>query len=194
MKNKKSGMILISLVFILLIATFVQSIDEEGNVDIIILEEPTIILGDNEGGNDAFDDDGTIWATLTTDTNVKDCEINWEGSWQAIPKTTTSTSHIYLSGGTKTVYYRCYDDNDNFVTVDDSILIGECQIDNDCNYLDSDYCSGDLVKRDEGICISNECTTQTTTIENCNNGLFCDGEETCNAAACVTGMMNLMIR
>ncbi len=99
----------------------------------------------------------------------------------------------------------------------------ECQIDDDCNSLDDDYCEGDNVMHDEGRCFDYECTTETTTVQDCNdldndycygteikhddytcenvncvldsttliedcdNQLYCDGEETCVDAACVAG-------
>ena len=122
---KKSILILVGIFFILSIVVFAQSGDNTG-VNVLILEEPMIFLGDDEHGNDTIDNDGEIWATLTTDTQVKNCEINWGEGFVDIEKTITSTSYVYVSEGIKTVYYRCYDDNDNFVTVDDSILVGEC--------------------------------------------------------------------
>lgn len=46
----------------------------------------------------------------------------------------------------------------------------ECIDDSYCNDLDRDYCSGDLIKHDEGVCNSEfECEVQTNTIENCND-------------------------
>jgi len=145
---KKSILLLIGIFFILSILSivvFAQSGDNTG-VSVIILEEPTIFLGDDEHGNDTIDDDGEIWATLTTDPQVKNCGINWDDGWQAIDKTITSISHIYLSEGTKTVYYQCYDDNDNFVTVNDGIEIvfeePECSSNADCD--DSDPYTEDV--------------------------------------------------
>ncbi len=63
----------------------------------------------------------------------------------------------------------------------------ECQNDDNCTALDNNYCEGDLVKHDEGKCIDFECTKETTTIQNCNDGLYCNGQETCSNAACVAG-------
>jgi hypothetical protein len=63
----------------------------------------------------------------------------------------------------------------------------ECRIDNDCNSKDKDYCSGTEIKHDEGKCVNYACTVQTTTTQNCNDGLYCNGAETCNAASCVAG-------
>ena len=135
---KKSILILIGIFSLLSLVVFVQSGDNTG-VSVTILEKPAIFLGDDEHGDDTIDDDYEIWATLTTDPQVKNCEINWDGIWQAIDKTITSINHMYLSEGMKTVYYRCYDDYDNFITVNDSILIQliiTCLIDADCD--DSD--------------------------------------------------------
>lgn len=64
----------------------------------------------------------------------------------------------------------------------------ECLEDDDCNYLDDDYCDGTEIKHDEGVCnVDNQCEVQTTTTQDCDNGLWCDGSETCAAAACVAG-------
>jgi len=53
----------------------------------------------------------------------------------------------------------------------------ECQNDDDCNYLDRDYCSGDSIMHDEGVCVDYTCTVETATIENCNDydRTYCDG-------------------
>ncbi len=101
----------------------------------------------------------------------------------------------------------------------------ECQYDSDCNYLDDDYCTGDFVKHDEGVCINFECEVETTTedcnqydqeycsnskvweddgtcsnaqcsvstslVEQCDDGLACNGQESCeedlDTAFCVPG-------
>jgi hypothetical protein len=64
--------------------------------------------------------------------------------------------------------------------------IPECCNDNDCNKLDKDYCDGNLLKHDEGICVNQKCEVTTNTT-NCDNGLYCDGEETCVNAICIPG-------
>jgi len=103
-------------------------------------------------------------------------------------------------------------------------IVVECMFDDDCDYLDKDdYCYGDLIKHDEGKCVDYECTTDTTTVTDCNNldndycygteikhddytcnntncvlnettlvkdcdnQLYCNGQETCADAACVAG-------
>ncbi|RLG24172.1 hypothetical protein DRN85_08090 [Methanosarcinales archaeon] len=99
----------------------------------------------------------------------------------------------------------------------------ECETDDDCDYLDTDYCDGDSIKHNEGVCVNYECVNETTTTQNCNdldedycegtwiknkdytcegaecilssdseimncdNGLFCDGQETCEDAQCFPG-------
>ncbi|MFH0837105.1 MAG: hypothetical protein V1870_03170, partial [Candidatus Aenigmatarchaeota archaeon] len=99
----------------------------------------------------------------------------------------------------------------------------ECQIDNDCNSLDNDYCSGTPVKHDEGKCVNYACQVETSTTSNCstqdnnfcnetqikhdaytcnnaqcikdttslvqecNDNLYCNGQESCSNAQCTTG-------
>jgi peptidoglycan/xylan/chitin deacetylase (PgdA/CDA1 family) len=63
----------------------------------------------------------------------------------------------------------------------------ECENDSGCSSLTRNYCSGDLIQHDEGRCVNYVCIAETTTTQNCNDGLFCNGAETCNAAACVSG-------
>jgi len=64
----------------------------------------------------------------------------------------------------------------------------ECQIDDDCNGLDSDpYCDGTFIKHDEGVCVNYSCEVNTITDLDCDNHLACDGQETCSNANCVTG-------
>jgi len=66
-------------------------------------------------------------------------------------------------------------------------LSSECTIDSDCNYLDLDYCSGTQIMHDEGICNLNACEVSTSLTQDCDDGLFCNGDESCNAASCVAG-------
>ncbi|MGV8141081.1 MAG: DUF2341 domain-containing protein, partial [Candidatus Woesearchaeota archaeon] len=67
---------------------------------------------------------------------------------------------------------------------------GECISDNDCNALDKDYCDGTAIKHDEGKCdATNKCTTETITINDCDDGLYCNGLESCSDAACIAGTM-----
>ncbi len=55
---------------------------------------------------------------------------------------------------------------------------GECQDDEDCDYLDRDYCEGDLLKHDEGICIDYSCQVENTTIEDCSDNNYEDCQDT----------------
>jgi hypothetical protein len=64
---------------------------------------------------------------------------------------------------------------------------GECKTDDDCNKLDKDYCDGTVIKHDEGKCVNYFCKVETTIIQDCNDGLYCNGQETCLNAACVAG-------
>ena len=63
----------------------------------------------------------------------------------------------------------------------------QCQDDNDCDSLDRDYCDGTEIKHDEGVCIDYSCEVSTSIIQDCDDGLYCNGQETCNAAQCVSG-------
>ncbi len=44
----------------------------------------------------------------------------------------------------------------------------ECQTDDDCSYLDYDYCDGSIIKNEEGICIDYECWVETVEIADCS--------------------------
>ncbi|MBN2203175.1 MAG: hypothetical protein JW700_03245 [Candidatus Aenigmarchaeota archaeon] len=63
----------------------------------------------------------------------------------------------------------------------------ECQTDSDCDSKDRDYCVGTAVKHDEGRCVDYECSVETTTVQECDDTLWCNGDETCSNAACVSG-------
>jgi hypothetical protein len=67
-----------------------------------------------------------------------------------------------------------------------NFTIPGCNNDNDCNKLDKDYCDGSFLKHDEGVCVNHNCQVITNTT-NCNDGLYCDGQETCVNAACIPG-------
>jgi hypothetical protein len=45
---------------------------------------------------------------------------------------------------------------------------GECEIDDDCDHLDNDYCALESVSHDEGICVDSVCEVNTTTVEDCS--------------------------
>ena len=68
----------------------------------------------------------------------------------------------------------------------------ECTNNDDCNHLDRDYCSSTQIKHDEGICVAETCQVQTTPVQECNNGLYCDGQEACSNAACQPGTAPLI--
>ncbi len=58
----------------------------------------------------------------------------------------------------------------------------------DCNDLDNDYCYGTEIKHDDYTCDNANCVLdETTLIQDCDNGGWCDGEETCADATCVAG-------
>jgi hypothetical protein len=65
---------------------------------------------------------------------------------------------------------------------------GECSVNSDCDRLDSNFCTGSSVFRSEGVCISGMCASGTPAlVNNCNDGLFCNGVESCSAGSCVSG-------
>lgn len=64
----------------------------------------------------------------------------------------------------------------------------QCQTDRDCGGLDQTYCEGTSIKKDTGYCdAAFTCQKRTETAQNCDNGLFCDGAETCQAGKCAAG-------
>jgi len=63
----------------------------------------------------------------------------------------------------------------------------ECQANNDCTKLNQTYCDGTVIKHDQGVCVEFSCQAQTSIIQDCNDGLACDGLETCSQGACLTG-------
>ncbi|MFA5382790.1 MAG: right-handed parallel beta-helix repeat-containing protein, partial [Candidatus Micrarchaeia archaeon] len=60
-----------------------------------------------------------------------------------------------------------------------------------CNLLDEDFCMFDNIAHKDYTCeftSFTECVLQEiTTIENCNDGLYCNGQETCLDAECIAG-------
>ncbi len=93
----------------------------------------SITLGDEMGGNDVYDNDGQVWATLSnsdpgypaTGSGVDYCQIDWNdgAGWQTISPSTTSVAYTYATDGLKTVGYRCYDKADNTGIDDDNIFV-----------------------------------------------------------------------
>ncbi|MBI4983581.1 hypothetical protein HZC32_02965, partial [Candidatus Woesearchaeota archaeon] len=89
--------------------------------------------------------------------------------------------------------------SDPTISVNSPLCI-ECQNDDDCNALDQDYCSLDLVKHDEGQCVNFECSSATSTTQNCNDfdANRCDGTQIkhddyiCSGASCVLNNTTLV--
>ena len=50
------------------------------------------------------------------------------------------------------------------------------------------YCDNTNIMYDDYWCADAQCVIKSTDLfEECDNGLFCDGQETCDAAECVPG-------
>ena len=50
----------------------------------------------------------------------------------------------------------------------------------DCNDLDDDYCDGSRIMHDDYTCLDASCVLDSTSlVQECDNGLYCDGQETC---------------
>ena len=62
-----------------------------------------------------------------------------------------------------------------------------CTQDSQCSYLDENSCDEDSVVEKEGVCVDYECETEIIDTTDCNDGLFCNGGESCEAGACVGG-------
>jgi len=118
---------------------------------------------------------------------------------EATDSCSTSTISLTHTCDTTRCGAECEDDADcddtDPLTIDECLndctcnhtTVGECTDDEDCDYLDDDYCDGTLIKHDEGVCIDNLCTTETITVQECNDSLYCNGYETCSNAQCVDG-------
>ena len=87
---------------------------------------------------------------------------------------------------------------DNYDNINDAISNGdtfycvafnaelECVEDSDCA-PDNNYCDGSFWVHYSESCVDNECLPASSTAD-CNDGLFCNGEETCTGeAVCVPG-------
>ncbi|MEK6938704.1 MAG: putative metal-binding motif-containing protein, partial [Nanoarchaeota archaeon] len=58
----------------------------------------------------------------------------------------------------------------------------------DCDTLDNIKCVGTKIKHEDYDCSAAQCVLiNTTTVQECNDGLYCDGQESCTGAACVAG-------
>ncbi len=63
----------------------------------------------------------------------------------------------------------------------------ECQNDSECAYLTKELCDGTVIKHNDGKCTNSMCVNITNVIEDCNDGLYCNGQEQCSNAACTQG-------
>ncbi|MCK4634744.1 MAG: hypothetical protein KAT37_02615, partial [Candidatus Aenigmarchaeota archaeon] len=65
------------------------------------------------------------------------------------------------------------------ICADDCTCVGECTTDEDCNHLDNDYCSGDSLMHEEGVCIDYYCeVSPPTEVKYCYYyEEYCDGNE-----------------
>lgn len=97
-----------------------------------------------------------------------------------------------LLQGTKIGYGECGLENLEVLSV--RAMEPECQYDSDCNYLDNSYCvvetSGNnnmYAYHEEGICSNYECKSSISSVENCDDGLYCSGKETCYNGTCKAG-------
>jgi len=156
-----------------------------------------------------------VYAPLGTDCNdglFCSSEDQCDGSGVCVQKTAMSCSgndiaaiatcdnspddNIHFTWDSRNSFTSICDETNICPTGDSTInhqtpTIGTCGVlclsNDDCNSLDNNYCDGTSIKHDEGKCVNYECTTETTTVQDCNNNLYCDGAETCSAAACVGG-------
>lgn len=62
-----------------------------------------------------------------------------------------------------------------------------CQTNEDCNDLDEDYCEGTIIMHDEGICVDFICIAEPIPGIDCDDGLYCNGQEGCSNAICTPG-------
>jgi len=106
--------------FVFVLSLFVFAVDQEVTVDILTV--PSIFLGNNSGGDNEVDTDGTVFATLGNN-GAAFCEINWETGFVNIHPAINSTNNTYSSVGEKIVQYRCRALNHEFVTVNDTIEV-----------------------------------------------------------------------
>ncbi|MCX6710102.1 MAG: hypothetical protein NTV63_04100 [Candidatus Woesearchaeota archaeon] len=87
---------------------------------------------------------------------------------------------------------KTYCSGDSVVSVEGKCVSHKCtdsspSIVENCNSLDRDYCEGTSIKNDDGYCSFGECKVTKTNVLNCNDGLFCNGVESCSAGNCVSG-------
>jgi len=105
-------------------------------------------------------------------------------------RTSSSGSNNYLTGFLEDlrVYNRALSASEVSDLFNGVVIEPECNNDNECNHLDNDFCFGTEIRHTEGICNDLfECEAQTSLVEDCNDGEFCNGEESCNLASCIDG-------
>ena len=77
------------------------------------------------------------------------------------------------------------DSTDVTIIVND---VAECSTNSDCSSLNNNYCDGTSVMHDEGVCGQDYvCYTQTTIVQECDDDLACNGQESCSEATCQAG-------
>ena len=68
-------------------------------------------------------------------------------------------------------------------------IVKTTQVQN-CNDLDEYYCDDTNIMYDDYWCVDAECVLKSTDfIEDCDDGLFCNGQETCENANCIAGIV-----
>ena len=114
------------------------------------------------------------------------------------------TSYTAYPNDARCVSYECYTDSDcnrldstycsgdsvfhvEGVCVNHACVSGSASLVQDCNSFDRNFCEGSVVKNDNGYCFFGACYVSTTTVNNCNDGLFCNGVESCSLGYCISG-------
>lgn len=63
----------------------------------------------------------------------------------------------------------------------------QCISSSDCQHLNRDYCLGNSVWRQQPYCYKYDCYSNYYFIQNCNDGLSCNGQEGCSNGVCTQG-------
>ncbi len=113
---------IILLMTAIFLVTTVLAISLEQEIKATIIGTPEIILGDDLGGDDEIDNDGTVFATLNSNLGIN-CQIRWEDTWENLAENQTQDSNTSLAEGEKQVRYRCFDSHGNFLIAQDKITI-----------------------------------------------------------------------
>jgi hypothetical protein len=79
--------------------------------------------------------------------------------------------------------------NENMICINNSGCenIIECTANQECINLTSDYCEGTTLTHNEGVCDNGQCGVNVSVTEECNDGLWCNGIETCENRECAGG-------